>query len=97
MKREESYPNLCLFFDGYLNQDYRYLDESVNGVIEIYKKSITPSMRRSAISEIDDFKNNYSNNLDDAFEDVFGQEISIKKMGFIASSFLDELKKLLQE
>ncbi|WP_207000273.1 contact-dependent growth inhibition system immunity protein [Trinickia mobilis] len=97
MRREESYPNLCLFFDGYLNQDYRYLDATVNGVIEIYKKSITPSMRRSVILEIDDFKNNYSSNLDDAFEDAFGQEISIEKMGFTASSFLDELKKLLQD
>ncbi|QCP52378.1 hypothetical protein FAZ95_24680 [Trinickia violacea] len=96
MRENSPYPNLDLLFDGYLNQDYELFGEKIGDVLRVYCKEITPSMRQSAILEMEKFKASHIDDLEEAFELAYEREISIKSHGYTAESFFDELCRLLR-
>ncbi|MDF0604990.1 contact-dependent growth inhibition system immunity protein [Neisseriaceae bacterium TC5R-5] len=86
------YPNLHLLFGAYLMQDWTLWGSTIEDVILRYKKDMNQEECQAAIHEIDEFINRHPNDLNEYYEELFGEEISIEAFGYSPSSFLEYLK-----
>ena len=91
------YQNLAQIIIGYFNEDFDLFGQTVEEIVACYKRDFPLSMQKSAIAEIDKFKNDNSGNFDFALRKEFGNQFNPKLWGYTVDSFLDELKRLLQE
>ncbi|WP_322010975.1 contact-dependent growth inhibition system immunity protein [Paraburkholderia sp. J12] len=96
MKDKSSYPELNHFFGAYLNQDYDLAGETIEEIVECYKQGTPPDAHKRMLFEMEHFKSEYPD-LDEAFEETYGNDFSPELWGYTTASFFDELKRLLSE
>jgi hypothetical protein len=97
MPKKSSFPELNIFFSGYLNQDYSYHGETIEEVIDVYRKNLPLERRWAAISEVEKFESEYAKNLEEMFSELYEREVSISAWGYTTKSFLKEFKRRLSE
>lgn len=92
----DKYPdlwNLVVMF----GQDYDLFGETVEEIVLAFKKEADGELTADVISQIDGFKKENKNDLDVAFVKTFGELGHVDMWGHTHASFLDEVKRLLQE
>ncbi|WP_206999977.1 contact-dependent growth inhibition system immunity protein [Trinickia mobilis] len=91
------YPELNHLFGVYLNQDFDIWGDSLRDIIDCYKRNSPTEDQKSMLIEIDTFKKAHPTDLDEAFDAMYGHEFWPVPWGYTTDSFLEELKRLLQE
>ncbi|MDF0607090.1 contact-dependent growth inhibition system immunity protein [Neisseriaceae bacterium TC5R-5] len=95
---EKSYPYLNNFFHAYLMQDFDFIGDSVEEIIDHYKKCLTDKEPQTVIREIDTLLNTYTDNLEENFYKLFGHGFAPDLWGYQnVAAFFEHLKILLSE
>jgi hypothetical protein len=81
---------------GYLNQDYAYYADTLEGVIEAYKDDAAPEQIQGLRAEIARFLADHQGTLDTAFEVAYGFDFGPELWGLTTESFLIKLDRQLQ-
>ncbi|MCC8391203.1 hypothetical protein LJ656_01265 [Paraburkholderia sp. MMS20-SJTR3] len=93
----ERHPRMNEIFGGYLNQDYDLSGNKITEIVSCYKKDSPPKYHRELITEILSFMEEYRDDLDFAYEKIYGTEFSPELWGHKTNSFLNELARILIE
>lgn len=91
------YPRMYEIFGAYFNQDYDIWGETIEEIVECYKRDSSSEHCRELIGEIDKFICDHPSDLDSAFERDYGDDFDPQLWGHTAISFLEELKRLLTD
>ena len=92
------YPRMYELFGAYLNQDFDIWGNTVEEIVAHYKEDSSPGFHREMIGEINKFIGEHPLDLDAALNAEYYNGFNYKLFGYpTAASFLDDLKKLLQE
>ena len=95
---DSRYENLWNIIVGYFHEDFDLFGQDIFEIMKYHKSVSDEATRRLAIEEIEKFKSENQGNIDAAFRDEFGEQLDFRGWGYATTiSFLDELKKLLQE
>jgi len=96
--RLSRYENLWNIIVGYFHEDFDLFGRDVFEIMKYHKSVSDEATGRLAIEEIEKFKLENQGNIGAAFRDEFGEKLDFREWGYATTtSFLDELKKLLQE
>jgi hypothetical protein len=91
-----TYPHLDTLIKGYLNQDYAYYAETIEGVVDAYLKQVEPKYAQRVRVDIARFLHDHQGKLDEAFEAAYGFDFSPELWGLTAETFLKQLDRQLQ-
>lgn len=91
-----TYPELDNLIGAYLNQDYSYYADTLEGVIEAFKEDATAEQVQLVRADIAHFLRDHSHDLEQAFEAAFCRDFDPKLWGLTAESFLKNLDRQLQ-
>jgi len=94
---ESRYPQLWQLILGYFNEDSDMWGNNVGEIVQRYRQESSAADQNLAMLDIDQFKRDNPNNMDLIFKREFGTQFNPELWGYTVDSFLDELKKLLQE
>src|SRR5579863_1100543 len=95
---DSRYENLWNIIVGYFHEDFDLFGQDIFEIMKYHKSVSDEATRRLAIEEIEKFKSENQGNIDAAFRDEFGEQLDFREWAYATTtSFLDELKKLLQE
>jgi hypothetical protein len=97
MTHEESYPQFHTLFGAYLNQDSDLWGDTLEEVVFCFKRDSAPQEIADTLLEIEKFKKETGENLDEKFYAAYGFDFNPVLWGYTTASFLDELKRLLSE
>jgi hypothetical protein len=92
-----NYPNLSDFIGMCFGQDFDLWGNSVPEIVSTYKDGSDANEWDAISNDINNFRLNYSNNLDSAFKKLYGNYIDPKSWDHTTDSFLSELQRLLKE
>jgi hypothetical protein len=81
---------------GYLNQDYAYYADTIEGVVEAYLKQVEPKYAQRVRVDIARFLHDHQGKLDEAFEAAYGFDFNPELWGLTAETFLKQLDRQLQ-
>ncbi|MBB5412997.1 hypothetical protein OKW30_006245 [Paraburkholderia sp. Clong3] len=95
MMNEESYPQFYVLFGGYLNQDSDLWGDTLEQVVSCFKGDSSTEEIAETLREIDKYKKEAGENLDQKFYEDYGFNFHPKLWGYTTASFFDELKRLL--
>ncbi|WP_255555329.1 contact-dependent growth inhibition system immunity protein [Trinickia mobilis] len=95
--KDNPYSELDQFLGICLSQDYDIFGSNLAEIVEYYKKTAEKNDIDKLIREVVQFKVDNFDDLDNVFDATYGREVSIQAWGYTTASFLDELKRLLQE
>lgn len=90
------YPHLDVLIKAYLNQDYSYYADTLEGVIDAYKDDAAPEQIQGLRADIARFLADHPDTLDAAFEAAYGFDFGPELWGLTAESFLRKLDRQLQ-
>ena len=90
------YPHLDTLIKAYLNQDYSYYADTLEGVIDAYKDDAAPEQVQGLRADIARFLADHPATLDAAFEAAYGFDFGPELWGLTAESFLKKLDRQLQ-
>ncbi|WP_206999974.1 contact-dependent growth inhibition system immunity protein [Trinickia mobilis] len=94
---ESRYPELWQLIRGYFNEDFDMWGSNVEEIVRCYRQEISVVTQNLIMREIEQFRKDNFNNMDLVFKREFGTQFDPELWGYNADSFLDELKRLLQE
>ena len=97
MVEKDKYPELANFIENYFGEDFDLWGNTIPEIVDFYKRESEPSQHNLLINEINNFTNNNIDDLDRCFKEVYGLYFDPEPWGHTTSSFLNELKRLLQE
>jgi len=92
----DRYPDMMDFFYGYLNQDYELCGETFRDVVQHYKDINARGRHFELAREIDAFMADHPEDLDMVFEREIKPQVDHTYWGYTTTTFLQELKYLLQ-
>jgi hypothetical protein len=95
MPATSSYPEMDQLFGVYLNQDYGHWGESIQSVVECYRRDSNAAQIRSLVDEIQRFQASHPHDLDFAFSAAYGFDFDPALWGLTTSSFLANLHRQL--
>jgi hypothetical protein len=90
------YPQLDTLIKGYLNQDYAYYADTIEGVVDAYLKQVDPKYAQRVRVDVARFLHDHQGKLDDAFEAAYGFDFGPELWGLTAETFLKQLDRQLQ-
>jgi len=93
----DRYPRLWEFIMGYFHEDYDLFGNSAHELMLHYKRNSSQETIDNVLLEIERFKSDNCDNFDYVFANEFRGQFVPESWGYTPGSFLDELKKLLQE
>jgi hypothetical protein len=96
---ETRYPKLWQLILGYFNEDagFRGEGENVEEIARTYRRESSTATQNLFLLEIDQFKKDNISNIDGTFQKEFGGQFNPTLWKHSIESFLNELKRLLQE
>ncbi|MGF6479455.1 contact-dependent growth inhibition system immunity protein [Paraburkholderia sp. JPY419] len=94
---ESAYPEFHVLFGAYLNQDSEYWGETVDEIVSCFKRDSSPEEIQATLAEIDKFKKETGENLDEIFSETYGFNFDPILWGYTTESFFEELKRLLRK
>ncbi|WP_240162771.1 MULTISPECIES: contact-dependent growth inhibition system immunity protein [unclassified Paraburkholderia] len=97
MMPSEHYSQMSLVFRAYFGQDFDLFGNTIPEIVSCYKKDNPQERHNELINEINYFMDEHPNDLDSTFETKYGTEFDPALWGHTTASFLDELKRLLNE
>jgi hypothetical protein len=95
-KGVSSYPDLDQFFLGYLGQNYLYYGSTMREVVEGYKQDCNAAQLEATINDMVRFVRSHPNDLDAAFDVVYGTSVDPALWDHTTASFFIELDRLLK-
>lgn len=90
------YPHLDTLIKAYLNQDYSYYADTLEGVIEAYKDDAAPEQIQGLRADVARFLADHPATLDAAFEAAYGFDFGPELWGLTTEGFLKKLDGQLQ-
>lgn len=85
---------------GYFNQDYDLIndgEESMEGIIKLYKNRFMDWMLKDLIDEVDDFITAYGDGVEDEFEKRYGHDFSPELWETTGLEFLMTVRRIASE
>jgi hypothetical protein len=82
-------------FGAYLNQDYAFWGDSIERVVDCYRRDSTPHQVASLVEELRRFRASHPDNLDAAFQSAHGFDVDPALWASTTSSFFDDLVRQL--
>jgi len=95
--QSDRHPQMFNFFGGYLNQDYELCGDTFEEVVEYFKRVNSRDDCLELVREIDAFMDLHPGDLNVAFEREVRPQVDYVYWGYTATTFLQELKRLLQD
>jgi hypothetical protein len=95
-KESAHYPDLDQFFLGYLGQNYLYCGSTMREVVEGYKQDCNAAQLEATINDMVRFARSHPNDLDAAFDVVYGTSVDPALWDHTTASFFAELERLLR-
>jgi hypothetical protein len=97
MTQDTKYPHLDNLIGGYLNQDYAYYADTLEGVIDAYIAEEGPEQVQRVRGDIARFLHDHQGAaLEQEFEAAFCVDFDPKLFGLTAEAFLKKLDLQLQ-
>jgi hypothetical protein len=96
MGHDMEYPYLDTLIKGYLNQDYSYYADTLEGVIEAYKSDEGAEQVQGLRADIARFLADHPTTLEAAFEAAYGFDFGPELWGLTTEGFLKKLDRQLQ-
>lgn len=90
-------PELSNFVQNYFGEDYALWGNTIEEIFSLYKSESDLTARSMLGIEIDTFRRDNSRDLDASFKVTYGLFFNPVLWGHTATTFLDELKRLLDE
>lgn len=90
------YAHLDTLIKGYLNQDYAYYADTIEGVVDAYRRDASAEHVQGLRTDIANFLRDHQGTLDQAFEAAYGFDFGPELWGLTAESFLKNLDRQLQ-
>jgi len=89
------YAHLDNLIEAYLNQDYAYYADTVEGVIDAFMKDASSEQVQLVRVDIANFLRDHESTLDQAFQTSYGFDFNPKTWGLTAETFLKNLDRQL--
>ena len=96
MTSTSRYPEMNQLFGVYLNQDYSHWGETIEAVVDCYRRDSRPQQVECLVAEIQRFRARHAEDLDAAFASAHGFDFDPALWGLSTGSFLDDLERQLQ-
>ena len=90
-----SYQEMGQLFRVYLNQDYGHWGDSIERVVDCYKRDSDAVQIRLLVDEIQRFRTSHTEDLDAAFAAAHGFDFDPALWGLTTASFLATLERQL--
>jgi hypothetical protein len=97
MQKLSNYPELDHLLHGYFNQDYDLWGNTIEEIVDCYKRETAADVHRALRDEITRFIRAHPQDLDAAFLKAYPNEVDPSGWGHTTVSFLVEVDRLMRE